>query len=331
MLWYTTFKECLEGLGFKLNEYDPCVANKTINGKQCTICWYVDDNKISHVDPKVVDDIIQQIENRFGKMTVTRGMKHTFVGMDITFRGDKKVEIIMMEYIHESITAFGEDIGKGATTPAKGDLFQVDENSEQLNEEKSIKFHHIVSKLLYVSKRARIDIDLSISFLCTRVSKSTNEDWEKLRRVLQYLQHTIEMPRIIGADGMKYMLTYVDASYAIHQDMKGHTGGAMTMGHGLIHHKSSKQRLNTKSSTETEVVGASDYIPWTVWAKRFLNEQGYNLDRNIFYQDNMSAMKIEKNGRKSCGEKSRHIHIRYFFIKDILEKENIELVHCPTE
>ena len=52
--------------------------------------------------------------------------------------------------------------------------------------------------------------------------------------------------------------------------MKGHTGGGMTMGHGLFHHKSQKQKLNTKSSTETEVVGASDYIPWTLWAKRFL-------------------------------------------------------------
>ena len=105
----------------------------------------------------------------------------------------------------------------------------------------------------------------------------------------------------------------MDASYATHSDMKGHTGGAMSMGTGLIHSKSSKQKLNTKGSTETEVVGATDYIPWTIWIKRFLMEQGYDLTRNVYYQDNMSAMKIEKNGRKSCGDKSRHIHIRYFF------------------
>ena len=79
------------------------------------------------------------------------------------------------------------------------------------------------------------------------------------------------------------------------------------------------------------MVGASDYILWSVWAKRFLEGQGYILRRNIFYQDNQSAMKIESNGQKSCGEKSRHIDIRYFFIKDIIKRENIELVHCPTE
>ena len=49
MLWYDTFKNCLENMGLKLNPYDPCVANKMINNKQCTIVWYVDNNKISHM------------------------------------------------------------------------------------------------------------------------------------------------------------------------------------------------------------------------------------------------------------------------------------------
>ena len=91
----------------------------------------------------------------------------------------------------------------------------------------------------------------------------------------------------------------------------------------MIQGKASKQKLNTKSSTESELVGASDYIPWTMWTKRFLEEQGYILKRNIFYQDNESAMRMESNGRKSAGDKSRHINIRYFFIKDVLQREGI--------
>ena len=105
----------------------------------------------------------------------------------------------------------------------------------------------------------------------------------------------------------------------------------MSLGHGVIHAKCSKQKLDTKSSTESEVVGASDYIGYTLYIKWFLKEQGYVLKHNIFYQDNMSAIKMEKNDRQSCGEKSRHIHIRYIFIKDVLARENIEVVHCPTE
>jgi hypothetical protein len=275
----------------------------------------MDDNKISHVDSKVVDWVIEEIEKKFGKMTVKRGKLHTFVGMDFEIYKNSTVKILMKDYIKESIESFGECINKGASTPTRSNLFEIDTESEPLDDEKSDKFHHIVSKLLYVSTRARLDIDLAIAFLCTRVSKSTKQDWEKLRRLLQYLYGTMNMPRIIGANGMEVMQTWVDASYAVHHDMKGHTGGMISMGHGVIHSKSSKQKINTKSSTESEVVGASDYIPWTLWAKRFLEHQGYNLSRNIFYQDNQSAMKIEKNGRKSCGEKSRHIHIRYFLLR----------------
>ena len=70
MVYY--FKNCLEHLGFKLNPYDPCVTNKMVNGEQCTIFWYVDDSKISHVDPKTVDWVIENIEKKIGKMTVKR-------------------------------------------------------------------------------------------------------------------------------------------------------------------------------------------------------------------------------------------------------------------
>lgn len=62
-----------------------------------------------------------------------------------------------------------------------------------------------------------------------------------------------------------------------------------------------------------------------------LEGQGYSLSRNLFYQDNASAMKMESNGRKLASDKSRHINIRYFFIKDVFEREDIELVHCPIE
>ena len=104
----------------------------------------------------------------------------------------------------------------------------------------------------------------------------------------------------------------MDASYAVHRDMKSHTGGVMSLGHGIFHHKSSKQKLNTKSSTEAELVGASDYLTWTLWAKRFLEEQGFFYQRIFFYQDNESAIKLEKNGKASSSGKTRHIHIRYF-------------------
>ena len=96
-----------------------------------------------------------------------------------------------------------------------------------------------MAKLLYVAKRARPDIDLTIAFLCTRVSKSTKENWEKLRRLLRYIHGSIDTKRTIRAENMKITRTWVDVSYATHEDSKSHTVGLFSLGRGIAHHSSS--------------------------------------------------------------------------------------------
>ena len=182
----------------------------------------------------------------------------------------------MDEYIKECIETFEEidqDIAGKASTPARHDLFEVNDNDKQLNETKADTFHHIVGKLLYVSKRARIDIDLTIAFLCTRVAKSNDQDWNKFKRLLTYLKGTMGMVRIIGANNLQVMYTWVDASFAVHNDMRGRIGGVTSFGSGVVTHKSAKQKINAKSSTEMELVRASEYLPWMLWTKRFMDKQ----------------------------------------------------------
>jgi hypothetical protein len=330
LLWYELFYSYLKEIGFELNPYDPCIANKDINGKQCTIAWYVDDTKISHADPNIVTDVIAQIEERFGKMTITRGRKHVFLGMHITYNADGTADIIMRDYLEEAIAESGLEIMRTAATPAKRDLFDIDAQATPLTTKESETFHSVVAKLLYVATRARTDILLAVSFLCTRVSKSTVEDQAKLKRLLEYIKGTLHYTFTLGADDLKNLRTWVDASYAVHPDMKSHTGGVMSFGTGGLVGKSSKQKLNTKSSTEAELVGASDYLPNTLWVQMFLEKQGYKVETSILEQDNESAMKLEKNGRLSAGQKSRHINIRYFWIKDRATANGIAIRHCPT-
>lgn len=93
-----------------MNKYDPRVVNKNINGSQCTICWYVDNVKISHKDKTVVTDVIQILEGKFGKVKVKRGIEHEFVGMKIKLLPDGNVSIITDEYIEECIDVFREEL-----------------------------------------------------------------------------------------------------------------------------------------------------------------------------------------------------------------------------
>ena len=91
----------------------------------------------------------------------------------------------------------------------------------------------------------------------------------------------------------------MDAAYATHSDMKGQTGATFTMGHGSIYSNSLKQKIVAQSSTEAELIGVHDILPQILWTCNFLISQGYPVQKNVVYQDNMSAMLLENNGRKS--------------------------------
>jgi hypothetical protein len=169
----------------------------------------------------------------------------------------------MKDYLKEAIVDFGKDIVESAALPAERDLFDIKEDSTSpvLPPEKQETFHRVVAKLLYVLKRGRLDIQLTTAFLCMRVSCSTTQDWEKLKRLLiMYLRGTLDEFLVLGADDLTIMKTWVDASYGVHKDFKSHTGGAVSFSQGAVMYKSVKQKLSTKSSTEAELVGASDYL-----------------------------------------------------------------------
>ena len=274
-----------------------------------------------HTCDDVIDMVVDEIEAKFGKLTRNKGNKHTFLGMDIELLPDKKTAISTPQHIEEVISDLGEKIKGDVANPAKSKLFIVN-TSCKLSEKKTELFHKLVAKLLWITQRSRPDLETGVSFLCTRVQEPTEEDWTKLVRVISYLKSTRCDRRIIGADSLNSLRTFVDVSYAVHTNMRGRTGGAMTLGWGMVHARASKQKLNAKSSTETEVIGVSEYIPFKIWLTNFLEAQGYKLKDKVLHQDNMSAIRMEKNGRNSCTGNSRHISIRYFLLKTEWTRKN---------
>jgi hypothetical protein len=123
---------------------------------------------------------------------------------------------------------------------------------------------------------------------------------------------------------------YVDASFAVHPDFKSHTGVAMTAGKGSVINVSHKQNINTRSSTEAELVGGDDAMGPLIWTDNFLRCQGYD-PTSVMYQDNMSAILLEKNGQKCASKCSRHLNIHYFFITDMKEQGRLKIEYCPTD
>jgi hypothetical protein len=230
LLYYRKFTKSLTSVGFKINPYDPCVANKIVDGTQMTICFHVDDCKLSHrsgrANNNIIDWLRQEYESIFedgsGKMTVSRGRVHKYLGMTLDYTVHGRVNISMFDYVDEIINAFDKAEPKGGGTKssaAPDDLFKVDEDHEKLLPEKAVEFHNLVAKTLYATKRARPDTCTAIAFLTTRVRAPNKDDWNKLIHLMKYLRGTRTLPLILSANGTGILKWWVDAAFAVHPNM----------------------------------------------------------------------------------------------------------------
>jgi hypothetical protein len=206
----------------------------------------------------------------------------------------------MIDYIQDMLDELRAAMDGEGATPAANRLFEVNETDPViLDELTSVLFHHHVAKLLFLCKRARPDIQTAVAFLCTRVKGPDTDDYKKLTRVVRYIRGTLEMPLALEANNMHIVKWWVDASFVVHPDMKSHTGGIMSLGKGAVYGSSTRQKLNTGSSTEAELVGVNDVMAQVLWTRYFLEAQDYGVKDSIVYQDNQSSILLEKHGQAS--------------------------------
>jgi len=233
-----------------------------------------------------VTGVIEQLNLEFGALsplTVTRGKVHDYLGMTLDYSTPGKVRITMSDYIANMLDDLPNDMGRVAATPAANCLFEVNtSNLESLDKEAKDVFHTNVAKLLFLSKWARPDIQTAVGVLCTRVKSPDRDDYNKLKQVMKYLQGTIKLPLTLEADGTNVIKTWVDASFVVHHDMRSQTGRVITLGRGAMYSTSTRQKLNTRSSTESELVAMNDVLPQVLWTRYFLREQGYEVYDALF-------------------------------------------------
>ena len=147
---------------------------------------------------------------------------------------------------------------------------------------------------------------------------------------MKYIQRKIGLPLILSIDKSGNIKCYIDASFSVYKDMRSHTCGFMTMGKGGANIQSSKQKLNTKNSTEEELVGVDNVLTQVIWTRYFLKVQWYDIHGNVVYQDNLSAIKLENNCRLSSSKRTIHINIRYYFITDSITNQEAYVEFCSN-
>lgn len=236
---YKKFQRELEQEGFKFNPYDSCVANRMKNGSQHMIVFHVDDVMSSHVDKKVNERFARWLEKKYGQhnpVMIHTGKVHDSLGMMFDYSKKGEVQIQMKNYVKDMIDSFPKKLKTTDTalTAASNNLFE-DNKGKTLDKEKKEIFHKIVAKGLFLAKRARPDILLTIAVLSTRVARPTELEWNKVKRLIKYWNGRRNKKLTIRADKLNVIKKwYVYMAFAVHPDFKSHTGMVMMMGDGAL-------------------------------------------------------------------------------------------------
>jgi hypothetical protein len=345
ILFYEKLSKQLVDWGYEPNCYDRCTFNKMIEGNQITIQFHVDDLKISYMKQSVIDSVLDDLNKEFGtpkkQLAATTGVIHDYLGITIDYSERDRVKFTMYDYLEDILAEMPNDMNGTAPTPASDNLFDVDEESPLLNEKESDFFHRTTARLLFAAKRARPDLRFGVAYLCTRVKAPSQSDYRKLTWVIKYLRLTISIPLVLGWDGTGQLKWSVDASIAVHKDMRSHTGAVLTMGQGALMSMSIKQKINTKSSTEAELVGVDDAMNFVEWIQLFAEQQTKIINDDsvlnkignevVIQQDNTSTIQLVNNGKQSSTKRTQHINIRYFYVASKIKSGRKRVIYHPTK
>lgn len=226
--------------------------------------------------------------------------------MMFDFTKDRYVTITMEPVIQKLIDEVG--VTTTSRSPAGAGVFNVDEKSKKLSKSKREKFHSVTQSLLYVGKRVRWEILLPVSFL----------------------KGTVKLGLRLGGTRPIAVKATIDASYGVHASGKSHSGMATQItGVGTVLAKSTKQKLTTKSSTESEIVALSDMSSDVIGVQQFLVHQGYDIENCEIGQDNQACMMMMKKGRPDSS-RTRHIDIRFFYLSDRIASGSVQLKYVNT-
>lgn len=334
-LWYEYFKDILVSkMGYTVCPHDDCVFNNLDNNGivLSTIVIHVDDGFVTASTEAELDIFFERLQENLGDLTITRGRVHEYLGMLLDFRHEGKCFITIKKLIDSLLDDF--DIKKERATPARSNLFDIDDTSPSLSAEEQKKLHRGIAQLLYLASHVRPEVLCPTIFLTSRVKNLTVDDKNKFLDVLYYLNGTREYGIFLGAsaDGVIRLYAYADASFGIWHDAKGHGGTFISYGRGPILVRSNKLKEVDLSTSESELKQLSTTTSLAARELEFAKYQGYieEGDSGILLEDNVSAIHMANNG-KSISHRTRHIKIKDFFVKQYLDNGEFRLLHCPTK
>jgi hypothetical protein len=329
LLWYLDLKSTILNLGYIINEADPCCFHKYEGTNFSHIAVYVDDILNVTNNQNMESNLINGLKAKYKEITSNFGNDLKYLGMKISTNPNGDVELSMPNYINDILKQ--NNITFTSKTPGNKNLFndQDDINKETVNK---TKYLSVLMSTFYLAKKIKPELLTSLSYLSTRSKNPNSSDMLKLIKTLEYLNGNKNDKLVFKHNnGKPLTLTgYFDASYAPHSDKKSHSGEVIVFEDcGLLYCSSSKQKMTVDSACGAELISLHKGVKTLMWIKRLLKGFRIKTHKTKVYQDNQSTIMISESPFSS-NRKTRHLDIRYNYIKDLIDDESIVLEYLPT-
>jgi hypothetical protein len=306
-------------LYMKVNLLDP--------SKKCIVSMHVDDGQAIYNDRSLYVDLINVLEQRYGKLT-HNAVTSSFLGQGI-YRSDKGgVTFTMDGYISQLCGKFNILPGDKASSPSDKDLFQDTSSSPAVD---VTLYQKVIGGLIYVLK-TRPDVRKEVIYLATKTANPNMGDLIKCIRVLKYLNTTKKLGPTFYTDEGVVLYGCVGAAYGVHIDGRSQTGYYISIGRysaPICCYTSAQNACVSQSSMEAEYVALSELGKKIIHFRNILSELGFPQTKpTTIYEDNKSAIKLATNIQVT--RKSRHINIRHHYIRDIIKNNEVIIIHLPS-
>lgn len=256
----------------------------------------------------------------------------SYIGLDIKRDGPDYV-VSQSGYRDEILSRFQNEmkaVPRAITIPAGTDLNRMRHEEEPEADRK--KYISILMSLMYLARLTRPDILVAVAYLATQNTAPKKRHYQATLKILRYLasvpNYTVRYKRDTGSADRGGIIPriYSDASHAFHGDGRGQAGMFITLGSGFIACRSTKLRMVTLSSTESEGVALAEAATYAVWLKSLLSSFGYHISNPVkIYQDNLSTILLSQSDGSFA--RTKHITVRKYYIREKLAAKDISIIH----
>lgn len=323
-MWNAKIHNVLCANGYKQSKCEPCIYVKKSDKDYVILALYVDDFYVFHNN--CINDVVILLQKYFEIRHL--GELKNCLGMNITRHNDCLI-LDQSDYVKRLLAKFNMTECKPVSTPL--DVSTKLDKSDKCLDETVYRYRQLLGSLMYLSVCTRPDI----SYACSQLSQYSTcfdmDHWRAAKRVLRYLAGTLNYGLYFCKGGNLNICAYTDADWANNlYDRKSYTGFVIKMGGNVVNWEARKQRCISLSSTESEYLAIGDVCKDICFVRNFLSEI---IDKNIeavVYNDNQSAQKLLLI-KEYSHKRTKHIDLRYHFVKDLIQQGLINVKYLPTE